>query len=683
MGKWQSNLPAVLNPPGDMCVRVYIPNHPDYIKLFVRAIRMLEVNRMYARDENLSAKIVVEQWRNRTVTPLIEALATGTGLCEDLDGECLAYPPFANFISYFPQNPYTEPDLVPPGFLVPPFYVNGKDAEHTLPNYEPGDVIVNIAAINLEPSWDLDNTPRLELCLEGSGVCEIHFLNIVQGGVAIVSLDNPVDLGDILAGIIGDGIEVIDLNQDIVALPPETTEEIIIEVEVPTEEEHILYIYFLPTVNDSLIPLAFGGGIREISLCGNLRPCGQPAPEPPPPLDGVTELKPEFQFTADCGLEYRLRDQEDEIVQDWQPVPGWVENFADCIGGMGMATKDDIRDGIYEAMNRLALQLASGGYTNISVDEEGNVTAGGDSAAGGEDIPPDDPATPALDEELAAIMGGAISVTRALEKFFDKLDALYGNTNGTPLVVEAATQNIIKSFFPCDAAAMDAAITAYYTYRGQNGVLNFNTTQAIERYMFCRGYDELAFNQWMIDVSGFVYAKQNTMSQLIGGLADEFWSHYFDVGVQVPSQDYQAASCTKVRTETFQLDMSTANAPAYTTSEIWKGGHRFLITCTGSYSDSTGTGETGIVGDGMYFHTTATGVKTFSTLGFNSAGGVVAPTQAQVPFESSHNYSFIVEKTQGSADGSCIISRDNGAMNLPGVTGILTITVEDLGDFSI
>jgi hypothetical protein len=333
MAKFGANLPSVLNPLGDICVQVTIPAHPDYIKLFLRAIRMLEVNRMYARDADLSAKVVVEQWRNRTITPLIEALANETSNCQDLDGECLSYPPFASFVSYFPQNPFTEPDLIPDGFEQPPFFVNGKDNAHDLPNYQRGDVLLDFGSINIEPSWDLDKTPRIELCLTGSGVVELHFLNIVQGGIAIVSVDNPVDLGDILAGIIAGGIDSIDLNQDIISLPPETVEEIVIEKEIATEGDHTVYIYFVPTVNDSLIPLSFGGGLREISLCGNIRPCGTPAPEPPPPLEGVTELKPEFRFTADCGLEYRLRDQEDNIVQDWQLVSGWVDNADACFRG--------------------------------------------------------------------------------------------------------------------------------------------------------------------------------------------------------------------------------------------------------------------------------------------------------------------------------------------------------------
>src|SRR5262249_4320189 len=162
---------------------------------------------------------------------------------------------------------------------------------------------------------------------------------------------------------------------------------------IATEGEHIVYIYFLPNVNDSLVPLAFGGGIREISLCGNLRPCGMPPPAELPPLEGVTELRPEFQFTPDCGLEYRLRDQEDNIVQEWQTVPGWIENFADCVGGtMSIdydAWKQAQKEAIYEAANDIAKQIVSGRTTNISVGSDGTVS---DPTEGvpSEGIPTDD-----------------------------------------------------------------------------------------------------------------------------------------------------------------------------------------------------------------------------------------------------------------------------------------------------
>lgn len=678
MSKYGANLPAVLNPPGEICVEVYIPAHPDYIKLFLRAIRMLEVQRMYARDESMTgAKTVVEQWRNRTITPLIEALATGTGLCQDLDGECLAYPPFASFISYFPQNPYTEPDLIPEGFEQPPFFVNGKDPSHDLPNYNRGDVLLDFGSINIEPSWDLEKTPRIELCLEGSGVAEIHFLNIVQGGVAIVSLDNPVDLGDIIAGIIGDGIDSIDLNQDIISLPPETAEEIIIEIEVPTEGEHILYIYFLPTVNDSLIPLAFGGGLREISLCGNLRPCGVPPPEPPPPLEGITELKPEFQFTPDCGMEYRLRDQEDNIVQDWQPVPGWVDNAGDCFGGAGMsidydALKNAIRDGMYEFGNDIAKQIVSGRTTDIAVGSDGTVTDPTDST-GGEELPPDDPGTE-YDETAAAEYGGTLAICRAVELFWDKIDAYYGNVNGTPALPQGDTQALMKAYFPIDEDAFDLALTAYYLYRSGQPQLNINFTATNYLFIYCKGSNETAVNQWLIDSSGFSFGKITQAAQLINGLAPEFWSKYMAQGIKTPSTSYLDAPCVPIAPQTLTgLVFGTARS----TTPL-KASHRMLMKVKGYALDVDGDIQD------WFWYRTAAGVNTRSNAVFTHGAGGNQPSDNQVVYSPTHEYEYTIDLSALNA-AMTITPTKNANMNATGLTYPVPfeITLEDLGEYTV
>lgn len=676
MARFEHKLPAVLEPVGDICVEVTIPAHPDYIALFIRAVRMLETNRLYYRDENLSAKIVVEQWRKRTITPLIEALATGTGAC-GVDGECLAYPPFANFISYFPQNPYTEPDLIPDGFLAPPFYVNGKDNEHDLPNYNKGDIIVDFSAINLEPSWDLDKTPRIELCLSGSGVAEIHLLNIVQGGVALISLDNPVDLGDIIAGIIDDDLKSIDLNQDIISLPPESAEEIIIEVEVLTEGDHIIYIYFLPTVNDSLIPLAFGGGLREISLCGNLRPCGTPAPEPPPPLEGVTELKPEFQFTADCGMEYRLRDQEDNIVQDWQTVPGWVENFADCLGG-SMATKDDIRDGIYEAFNRLALQVASGRYTDIAVDEDGAVT---DPTTEGEDagLPEDEPTTTTINEEFAARTGGVRQAVYGLQQILDDMFNWYASfTPPSTGVTEAmAAARLVNLYQFEQVKADDFAFYWYNTYQNASLQVTLDNSNGLDALFFCRGLSPQTLAYYIYNehiTAGEVPVLESFLSCLNWQQVEDWYTQ----GIQVPSQLYYEYTCVPIENETLTLDMSTAEAPSKNSVQNLKQQHRYKFTTSGQFTD---TDNPDLIGDFYYMHDTALGTKTFRSTNPFVSGGMNQPSASQVPWRADGVYTVIVDKT--GAAGILTVSRDNAPMNLPNVTGILTIIMEDLGEYGV
>jgi len=685
MAKYGANLPAILNPVGDTCVQVFIPNHPDYIKLFVRAIRMLEVNRMYARDEtNEGAKIVTAQWRDRTITPLIEALATSTGSC-GVDGECLAYPPFASFISYFPQNPYTEPDLVPPDYLVPPFYVNGKDNEHDLPNYNKGDVLLNFAAINLEPSWNLDNTPLISLCLEGSGVAEIHLLKIVQGGACIISLDNPVDLGDILAGLIGEGIEIIQLNQDITSLPPETAEEVIIEIDVLTEGEHTIYIYFLPTVDDSLIPLFFGGGLREISLCGNLRPCGTPPEPPPPPLEGVTELKPQFQFTADCGLEYRLLDQEDNIVQDWTPVQGWEENAALCFavgGGMTIDYElwyDAQKRAIYDAANDIAKQIVSGRTTDIAVGSDGTVTDPTTTDPTTE-LPPDDPATD-YDDSAAAQMGGAIMLGRAIQLLLDKIDTYYGPINSTPVTSESDTQFYIKSYFPCDGALMDIAISNYYAYRlnpapGGTPRILFSANQAFNLYFFCKGSNEQAWGKWLIDQSGYVAAKMSVVQLITTALLPSFWTSYFEDGLNKPSTIYLESSCYPSPIEVINILLLNTD---YYSQTAWKNNHRLLFTVENYFTDANGSKQDFWWTDPY----NAIPVNHIGATNMQLGTGITKPTINQLPYNSAGKYQFTIDTP--SAAGGLQVKIPNAGLvapftpNVPGVG--IKVTIQDLGEY--
>jgi hypothetical protein len=668
MARFEHKLPAVLNPVGEICVEVTIPAHPDYIALFIRAVRMLETNRLYERDEALSAKVVVDQWRQRTITPLIEALASGTGICGGLDGECLAYPPFAGFISYYPQNPYTQPDLIPEGFEQPPFFVNGKDNAHDLPNYEKGDVILDFGSINIEPSWDLAKTPRIELCLEGSGVVEIHFLNIVQGGAAIVSVDNPVDLGDIIGGIIGDGIDSIDLNQDIVSLPPETAEEIIIEVEIPTEGEHVVYIYFLPTVNDSLIPLSFGGGLRKIELCGNLRPCGTPPPPPPPPLEGVTELRPEFQFTAECGFEYRLKDQNGEIVQDWTPVAGWDENAGLCFGGGDVATKQDIKEALIEWTKDTALKIVSGATSGFEIDEDGNVIVGGEDGDAG--LPEDDPATE-VDETAAARSGGATAVRIGINSIWSNLNAWYSAS-----VTEANAVERLGLLYELNPAETTDLVAYYYAQRAaaQQYVSSFAST--LDSYLYCKANNPQVLAEWIYEVSPL--ATVSMASKMVLALTQAQMDDWFTQGTDVPSTDYLAYSCVPIDPEQWILDSAYLQSSVYKTgASIGKTNHRILIEVSGKVNHPS---------DGSYqdffYHVASNGTKSFVGIAtsFGSlqfSDNLSNPPQSKVPWKASGVYAVTMETTSAQAYRfRRVISAANQAA---GTTGF-TIKLTDLGE---
>jgi len=77
-------VPETLNPEGDYCVTLLIPADSEFVALLVGALSALQDENYYERDadySNTGAKAVAEQWRIRTISPLIEALLDAQ-LCE-------------------------------------------------------------------------------------------------------------------------------------------------------------------------------------------------------------------------------------------------------------------------------------------------------------------------------------------------------------------------------------------------------------------------------------------------------------------------------------------------------------------------------------------------------------------------------------------------------------------------
>lgn len=224
--------------------------------------------------------------------------------------ECFEYPTYAAFMSYSPTSPYLQPDEIPDGYESPPFLVNGENGVD-LPNYEHFDVIVPLDAITLDVDWfeTIDGQlPTIKVMVQGEGKAYIKMLTIAAGGVAVITVDNPPDILDIIGGIVTGSDNIIDLNQDLVSLPPETAQELIFELDIVGTGLHTIYIVFLPIIDDSLIPIRFGGGFRGVQLCNFVEQ----------PEMGLTAIR--FQ---DCNLEQLIEGE-------WSVVTGW-ENWLDCI----------------------------------------------------------------------------------------------------------------------------------------------------------------------------------------------------------------------------------------------------------------------------------------------------------------------------------------------------------------
>jgi len=236
------------------------------------------------------------------------------------DQECKDFPPYSSFIQYLPVSPFVSPDEIPSGYLSQPFLVNGQNG-NDIDGYEDGDVIVPFGAITLDVDW-LDNIggqlPQINVVVQGEGTVFLKLLSIGLGGVACITLDNPPNIADIIIGVVTGSDNIIDLNQDLVALPPETAKELIYEVNVVGTGIHTIYITFLPIIDDSATPVRFGGGLRSIQLCDFV-------------AEGTMGLQ-NIRF-LDCNLEQQNADGS------WSVVDGW-EDWLDCVpsGGGGGAT---------------------------------------------------------------------------------------------------------------------------------------------------------------------------------------------------------------------------------------------------------------------------------------------------------------------------------------------------------
>lgn len=203
----------------------------------------------------------------------------GYGVSEDF---CLDYENAdSSMINFYPQDPHTQPDLVPSGYLLPPFWVFGDvlpidigswfdDLLEDITGYLPTDVLTTIGSFPILGSWDDlvgANLPRIDIDVTGKGILELHLLSIPFGGRALITLDTIPNILDIVAGLWLESDWLVDLDRDYTSIPPESLEVMIVEFPVETTGAHTVHVTLLPVVNDSLVPLSYGGGIRKITWC--------------------------------------------------------------------------------------------------------------------------------------------------------------------------------------------------------------------------------------------------------------------------------------------------------------------------------------------------------------------------------------------------------------------------------
>lgn len=210
---------------------------------------------------------VVDAW-----AALVEYRLLAAADCEtEIVGCCEQFTPEQDWVAFFPGDPFTTPEYIPPGYLLPPFYTNPVIA---LPGVLPTDAILNFAALPLLQSWaELMATglPRARINFTGSGQVEVEMIKLPQGGFAALTLDGDAGTMQVVNLAEFSITDLNDLNELVDFVVDGLVQVEIVEFNVIDAGAHYIDVTFLPNVGGDVI-LGFGGGIRSIEFCDGTGP---------------------------------------------------------------------------------------------------------------------------------------------------------------------------------------------------------------------------------------------------------------------------------------------------------------------------------------------------------------------------------------------------------------------------
>jgi len=172
---------------------------------------------------------------------------------------CVLYSNRTTFIEWFPNNPFTSPNLVPEGYNQPPWWIAQGTINEPVGS-EAGDVLTDITRFppgSLPTILPASGLPRFRINVIGTGTVRINLCNIALGSLIQTTVDD-----NILT------LQIVDTELDIISLPPESENDVWIERELTTAGAHHIDCIVVSKVNDEFPFLYHGGGLRQLELCG-------------------------------------------------------------------------------------------------------------------------------------------------------------------------------------------------------------------------------------------------------------------------------------------------------------------------------------------------------------------------------------------------------------------------------
>ena len=174
-------------------------------------------------------------------------------LLADQCEECFDYRLSSSIVEIAPTDPYVDPGEIPDGYLSPPWQILTGGTIGT--SLAAGDMLANAPIASTD-------YPRIRVNVSGDVLVQIEYVPIPNGGMMQIQAD-----GDILS------LRYVDMNADIVSIPPEVEPELTVDHKFEGVGDHFLDITILPRVDDSLEAVGIGGALRKVTVCGQIQEC--------------------------------------------------------------------------------------------------------------------------------------------------------------------------------------------------------------------------------------------------------------------------------------------------------------------------------------------------------------------------------------------------------------------------
>jgi len=663
---YRVKLPDVLEPVGDKCVPLFIPDDPDYTTMIVEHIRKLTLDHLYERDDENSALIVRDQWRERTFVPFIEAVINETGCAggSENTGTCFRFDATNEIFQFYPNDPYTDPENLDDETQIAsllrwgrwdsadptrdPFFELLVEKVSGFLGYFANDAMLQIdpAGIFANPITKLGNLidiftnfpfPYVLIEFSGTGELEVELLNVPLGGRAILIPDldlSPSALWDTVVGFFDNGVELppswefAELNRDVVSIPPETLASLTVEFEFTEDSDHTMHVVFIPTLNDEA-PLLFPfGGIREIEACGNLVFKGGETGE---------------NYTKE---NYKLGSQVKR--------------------GFIMTTVDDICEGVVCAMEKAAQRFllssqASNILSGIEVDPDtGKVTVKPSTISSAPEVDAPD---------LQRADGAAFIQATKFSKVFADMNSKIGFTEN---ILQKVVRSIVEvAEDAAEAAGLDAFVSAY---KANTPGQTINASD-LQEEIFCAGDFFTGVTNYALSL-----ANENDLGRVLDLLANTPFKtaqKWYTEGLAFPRNDYLSYACYLVPALTITVpfaDMKTSvgvQAPYVTPNT---SGRRYRFEVSGNL-----VSDIGETYDGLYYDNGA-GVLTQYTSNLWLSTLSIAPVN--IP-----QYNFFVSGTTYAHEGTIATNGTNFQVisnstvrQKNWISGELVVKIIDLGE---